>query len=129
MPNFKEHLTTSFCITGIANFFLSLSKQNEEMRIGIRKEGSILEAIGDAFIGGTGGAIGSMIPDTFDPPTHPNHRGRFHSVGNLVLSASLIGGESLSNNPKQNIFIKSVLCGNVIHLIQDSGTSKGIPIL
>jgi hypothetical protein len=129
MPNKSEHLSTGFWVTGFFNFFASAARQNEEFKLGLRRDTSLLEAIGDGIIGGTSGAFGSMVPDLIDPPTNPNHRGRAHSFSNLVLSASIVGGNPLSENSKINIFLKSFVGGNALHILQDSETPKGIPII
>lgn len=129
MPNFKEHTTTGFWVTGIINFFASAARQNDERRFGLRSDVSFWEAVGDGLIGGTGGALGSMIPDILDPPTNPNHRGRFHSIWNLILSAGIINGNPVSTNSKGNIFLKSIAGGNALHILQDSETPRGIPII
>jgi len=129
MPNFKEHVSTGFWVSGIVNFIASAIRQNDEVKLGIRYEANIWEAVGDAIVGGTGGAIGSMIPDVFDPPTNPNHRGRFHSISNVILSSNIIAGDPFTPNIRSNIFLKSILGGNIIHILQDSETPKGIPII
>lgn len=129
MPNRNEHLNAGFWVLGFVNFIVSATRQSEEIRLGSRQEIDFMEAIGDGIIGGTGGVLGSMIPDIIDPPTNPNHRGRAHSITNLALTAGIIGGNSLSENTKLNIFLKSIVGGNGIHILQDSETPKGIPII
>jgi uncharacterized membrane protein YeaQ/YmgE (transglycosylase-associated protein family) len=51
--------------------------------------GALVEVIG----GVTGGVVGGMLPDRFDPPTSPNHRGAYHSVL-LLLVLALVGLET-----------------------------------
>jgi uncharacterized membrane protein YeaQ/YmgE (transglycosylase-associated protein family) len=47
--------------------------------------GALIEVVG----GLAGGIMGGMLPDRFDLPTSPNHRGAYHSLLLLVVLALL----------------------------------------
>lgn len=129
MPNKSEHVSAGFWLVGIFNFVSSAARQNNEVRLGLRQDTNIWEAVGDGIVGGIGGAVGSILPDVLDPPINPNHRGRGHSIGNLLLSLKFASETAITNNVKLDRFIKSLAGGNALHILQDSQTPKGIPII
>jgi hypothetical protein len=129
MPNFNEHIKTASLITGIGGFFIDFVKQNQEVEMGLRAHVDAGEAFGKGMICALGGAIGSMIPDKIDIPDNPNHRSHAHSFGSLILSGYILARDSLSENESGNLFLKSIVSGNGIHLLQDSQTSKGLNFL
>jgi hypothetical protein len=128
MPNINDHTTTAFSLTGITCSIINLFHQEKEIELGIREQIDIYEILGNGFLGGFAGAIGSLIPDLLDPPNNPNHRKLFHSFFDLLFSIYLISNSSCSSNKYDDIAIKSFITGNIIHIIQDSSTPKGIPI-
>jgi membrane-bound metal-dependent hydrolase YbcI (DUF457 family) len=72
-----------------------------------------------------GGAVGEMLPDVLEPPLHPNHRHRAHSIafgGSVVMIAGKLHAES----PVAD-FCRGVSCGMVSHLALDLKTPKGLP--
>lgn len=128
MPNFKDHTTTAFSLTGITCSIINLYHQEKEIEIGTRKQIDICEVLGNGFLGGLSGAIGSMLPDILDPPSNPNHRKMFHSFFDLLFSTYLLSNTSYSTNNYDEIAFKSFIAGNMIHILQDSSTPKGIPL-
>jgi len=85
------------------------------------------EAIG---IGVTG-AFFSVVPDILEAPTNPNHREFCHSM--TVLCSLVAGGKSILSNQEiqthQKTFAVSALAGYSSHLLLDSFTPKGLPLI
>ena len=78
-----------------------------------------------------GSAIGGMLPDGIDPPLSPNHRAFGHSIaGNGSLALVILKLSSNQDiNPTLKWFLRSFVFAQWSHLISDSTTPKGIPII
>lgn len=77
-----------------------------------------------------GGLIG-MVPDLIEPPTNPNHRSFFHSIGFFMLlsvgNIKMWESNYIPEELKQALSIMSGAYGS--HLISDATTKKGLPFL
>lgn len=79
---------------------------------------------------GISGALGGIAPDILEPATNPRHRKTAHSGGALVTALktySCTGTTSL--NESQRTVLKAFVLGYVSHLVLDSDTPAGIPIV
>lgn len=74
MPNGGTHRKMGAAVGGAA----ALYHAREEP-----PRGAVVEVLG----GVAGGIVGGMLPDRFDPPTSPNHRGAYHSLFLLLVLA------------------------------------------
>jgi len=77
------------------------------------------------------GIFGGYIPDLLEPAMNPNHRGSFHSV---TLLAILVYVEyKITTTDKLTTEQKSLLLSLITayqsHLLADSTTKKGLPII
>ena len=77
-----------------------------------------------------GGLIG-MAPDLIEPPTNPNHRSFFHSLGFLMLLSAgnlkMWKSNSIPEEVKEALSIMYGAYGS--HLISDATTKRGLPFL
>ena len=81
------------------------------------------------------GVIGSRLPDLIEPATSPSHRKFFHSL--TCLTAISIADEKVNNyfirtnrlSSRQRRLFKSVSRGYTSHLVGDSTTHNGLPII
>jgi len=78
-----------------------------------------------------GGAFAGLLPDLLEPANSPNHRSFFHSVALLLLltygNFKIWQNESLDEN--QKIALSLISAAYSSHLVADSTTAKGLPIL
>ena len=83
-------------------------------------------------LGGAGiGAVAGVLPDIIEPATNPNHRKLFHSVltGAAVTYGMYKGNTSENLNHEAKTTINIVGSAYLSHLVLDSGTPKGLPII
>jgi len=83
----------------------------------------ILSACGGAFMG--------ILPDLLEPALNPNHRSIFHSLAVLGLigygNYKIWENPDLSEKQKLALFLLSSTFSS--HLLADSQTAKGLPLL
>jgi len=94
----------------------------------LKKETATLEgALGSVAFGGLVG----LVPDVIEPATSPNHRSLFHSVALLFLLGygNLKAWQSLQLSEDQKLFVSILSAAYGSHLISDSTTKKGLPLL
>ncbi len=90
-----------------------------------------------ALIATAGGLAGGRLPDLLEPARHPNHRQLGHSVSVgatlIALIPKLTDDEQcpqwLRDNAALRIFCISLIGGYLSHLLLDSMTKKGLPLL
>ena len=80
---------------------------------------------------GLGGAAGAIAPDVLEPALHPNHRSLFHSLAAGGATTAGLKGlyETVSMDPYLRLFARSLLVGYLSHLVLDSSTPRGLPVL
>lgn len=85
--------------------------------------GAVLSLLGGAFVG--------LLPDLLEPATNPNHRSFFHSVALVLLlinaNRKVWENDNLNEDQKLAMSIFSAAYGS--HLVADSTTTKGLPLL
>lgn len=78
-----------------------------------------------------GGAFAGLLPDLLEPATNPNHRSLFHSV--TLLALLLYGNYKVWQNDNlnehQKLAMSLLSTAYSSHLIADSATTKGLPLL
>ena len=83
----------------------------------------------DKAIGVAG--LSGVFPDILEPATNPNHRKFMHSAMASLLSAyggyGGIHNSNISSELKETILAASI--GYTSHLLLDSRTPKGLPIV
>jgi len=88
-------------------------------------------SFGEFIAAAIGGAAFGLLPDLLEPATDPNHRQFFHSYA----AAGLISWANLKvwQNPilleKDKLHFTLASAGYLSHLLADSGTPKGVPII
>ncbi len=76
------------------------------------------------------GYVGASIPDFLEPATSPNHRAFFHSVtAAAILGRVAFGSESEQLGEFERNLLRSLAWQYGVHLLADSTTPKGIPLL
>jgi membrane-bound metal-dependent hydrolase YbcI (DUF457 family) len=114
MPNKKEHLVLGASAALIAEAFRQYAQARPSL------ENLLLAAFG--------GAVGSLLPDAIEPPTHPNHRGPFHSSASLLMSS--LGAKAVyEHSPPGCALALGAFVGFSSHLVADATTPKGIPCM
>jgi membrane-bound metal-dependent hydrolase YbcI (DUF457 family) len=85
-----------------------------------------LEAAAFAAIGGACGAL----PDFIEPADNPNHRALFHSLACAgVLTYGAFGKHTANLMPGNRHAIRIATLSYLSHLLLDSETPKGLPIV
>jgi len=77
------------------------------------------------------GGLAGIAPDIIEPATNPNHRGVFHSVGLLKILAYAQDRTWQTQNltEEQKQLISTLIDAYSSHLLSDSTTPKGLPLL
>lgn len=86
---------------------------------------------GDVAIGALLGGMAGLIPDFLEPATHPHHRALCHSM--LTLFTVSYASWKLYYTPKltpdQKKLLTTLAGGFLSHLVGDSFTPIGLPLL
>ena len=118
--NGKEHLLLGGVISGCGYVLYRLAE---------KKQIDLL----DLILYSIGGAIAGILPDILEPATNPSHRSLFHSITTFIMIAQANNSicddsnQTLTNDQKTAISIFSAAYCS--HLVTDSFTTKGLPIL
>lgn len=85
----------------------------------------------DLVAASVGGILGGIVPDFIDPPNNPNHRAFAHSwIGGGGSNVAIFEWiNSLNLHPTFKWFLRGLILGYLSHLILDSTTPKGLPII
>jgi membrane-bound metal-dependent hydrolase YbcI (DUF457 family) len=126
MANYVQHrnfgLITSFIIE-----IISIIKGKRSLKDYTLNDGF------NFFVFMFGSYIGSMTPDVLEPPGSPYHRKTGHSIIGLIFSIILLvilfDKDILKNHDKMKSFLKGFLTGYSSHLVLDSTTFMGLPII
>lgn len=131
MPNKKEHQDAARIVGGMIACISNLASQTERQRITGQPAFNFAELLMSVAVGCAVGTVAGILPDTLEPAYHPGHRSVCHSVAaGLVVG---IGIKKLNENPSIPRPLKTL--GNtagaayISHLVMDSQTPKGLPIL
>jgi len=118
MSNSKEHALFGFLV-GTGAYLLAKRIQNEKINWG------------NALGWGVVGAGVALVPDILEPALSPIHRGAAHSLvaGGTVLYATKKAWDSENLTSDQKTAVASVAAAYLSHLIADSTTPAGLPIL
>lgn len=130
MAKFKKHaeisaLCGAFVGAGI-NFNYQLKRINKNPKTNF----DFSELFKDTTISAGIGVVAGTLPDILEPATHPHHRKIFHSLTmSIIVSAGVIKANK-SNLPKPTkCAIITAGAGFVSHLILDSKTTYGLPLI
>lgn len=106
-------------LIALANECAYKQKKGEPMTLG-----DIIKAL---VLGGLAG----ILPDIIEPATNPNHRGFFHSVAMLKILAYANNRTWQAQNltEEQKHRISTLMDAYKSHLLSDSTTQKGLPLL
>lgn len=118
MPNRDAHALLGG-LTGLASYCLYETSEGRKPTL----LGAVLSA--------AGGAAAGVLPDVFEPADNPNHRSTMHSVS--LLGVGAIGVKRYIERPDVSLNAKraAVVLGSgyASHLVADSTTPKGLPLL
>lgn len=118
MPNRETHAELGI-LAGAGIYLLSKKSQKE-----IPTQRGVLTS---SLIGLSLG----ILPDLLEPATNPNHRKFCHSGTFLLIL--LVGAKKIYENPNIKPEVKQALLAGVAsyssHLLADSTTPKGIPLI
>ncbi len=118
MPNAREHVLTGLITSGIVNAY---EQWNKQQRIDI----------GELALSAISGGVGGLIVDRVEPASNPYHRSTFHSA--TALAACGYGYSKANSHPTMNeglrVACKGFLIGCGSHIVLDSGTALGIPLI
>jgi inner membrane protein len=127
MANKKEHQVAGVSVSiSIEILNLLFKKLNG-------KDINFKEVAKSIFFAGLGGLAGGRMPDLFEPAYHYTHRKFFHSwslgtaVGYGVYKLSL--SNTLQNKKYLKVFLRGTGVSYITHLVQDSQTTIGLPVI
>ena len=106
-------------LVALASDFAYKQKRDQPMTFG--------DVIKSLVIGGLAG----IAPDIIEPANNPNHRGFFHSIGMLKILAHVQDRAWQAQNLKeeQKQLLSTLIDAYISHLLSDSTTQKGLPLL
>lgn len=118
MPNFGKHLLIGGGIGSICYLGYCWMTKNKPSL-----QGAVV-SLGLGSLGGT-------LPDLIEPATNPHRRKFFHSAGLTAFLASILKEYvSEDDTSNENVLALSILILSYLsHILSDSTTPKGIPIL
>jgi len=131
MPNLKKHVAVAAGVGGGANLLWQLCKLFDSpnppkdfwetlCRI------DYFEMAAFAAIGGACGAL----PDIIEPADNPNHRALFHSLACAgVLTYGAFSKHTANLRPEDRHTLRIAALSYLSHLLLDSETPKGLPIV
>ena len=130
MPNFETHLKTGI-LTGLINAAgKTLLKEIQKVQQNPNQEIDWLRITRNSALGGIAGGIGGSLPDTLEPADNPHHRKFFHSKMVAVsVGTGMYYNEKSELNEDAKIVISSAGYGYISHLLLDSQTPRGLPII
>lgn len=130
MPNSNEHKKIAAIGGGLVFGVVNTCKQLKKKQNNPDYKFDFLQLLQNVAIGTLGGFCIATLPDILEPATRPNHRAFFHSKTMLLL---LILGSKLINdsdiNPELKNICQSLNLGYGLHLLSDSLTPKGLPLI
>lgn len=130
MPNSITHANAGIVIGSFTGAFLNVLLQVNKMKDNPDYKFQLGELVVMTAIGGFSGYMVGCLPDILEPAYHPNHRQLFHSFA--ILCLSLYGAYKIQSSD-WDIILKNIctacLLSYALHLIDDSGTPKKIPII
>ncbi len=117
MANSKSHILTG-AVIGLGAYTVWKYVHKEEIKLS-----GILSSL---LVGGFCG----LLPDLIEPALHPNHRSVFHSVAALT-GLSYAGYKVIRApwRPESKSHVIVMLVSYASHLLLDSRTPKGLPVL
>ena len=122
MPNFKQHAligTVAGVGFNVLNYYVK-KQHNPEVRFDLK----------ELLFCAVTGCIAASLPDLIEPATNPNHRGFFHSiVVGITIPWLTYKSHKGKLDPRIKPFLDIIGPGYVSHLLADSFTSKGLPII
>ena len=114
----KSHVIIGAVAGGTVGAITSVCNQPKDNQ----NDFQCLELLKRITIGAILGGVCSMLPDLLEPAKNPHHRELFHSLLALGLTAGVL---VKSKNP----LFKTAAAGYVSHLIADSLTPMGLPLI
>jgi len=88
-----------------------------------------MEFIGTTLLGGGVGAAGGVLPDILEPATHSYHRKTMHSVtAGTALTTLIVRNQSKMTRSQKSI-ANAFGASYLSHLVLDSQTPRGIPLI
>jgi len=122
MPDQATHIKVA-ALTGAALHFINRAATHDPLNPKPFNWGDFLLDVGACTLGGIAADVG-------EPADTPNHRGFYHSVAGAALAHyawTKLRGENLS--PEAKHLLGVLLAGHVTHLVLDSGTPNGLPLI
>lgn len=135
MADRREHNTFGAILGGLAAALSSRATNG----------GDLLREI---IAGAAGGYLGSSLADVLEPPTSPNHRSVFHGIALNGLAAyhgtgpllrwrtrggqpatDPAGAPTNRDDALMSAFALGAASGHASHLLLDSETPRGLPLL
>lgn len=92
------------------------------------------EPVLGVLLSGGWSALATKLPDLLEPAEHPNHRQFFHSAAFALLVGKLSYEAYcwIPANDRERVWRELMLLGGgayLLHLVLDSSTPKGIPLI
>ncbi len=119
MPCAATHRLINF--TATAGFLAMLPKEDQR-------------GIAHPLVGATATSLLASVPDVIEPPIHPHHRQRYHSiaVAGIVGFGLYRAYHWQPETPEQKwLRIAALVCGTayLLHLAADFMTARSLPLL
>ena len=130
MSNRSTHALAGFAVCALALGLMEHTAQRNSLRNGLIARHDREKVLGKVLLGGLAGTVAGCLPDILEPATHPGHRAFFHSAacaGGIVYA--LHRWLPRVQDPELRQFILSLAVSYGSHLVLDSDTPKGLPLI
>jgi hypothetical protein len=130
MANFKQHKETGAEIGAVAGMLTCINHQFVYPKTYPYYQFNWGQVFVSGIIGYGLGTLGGILPDVFEPATHPHHRKSLHSITagtTIVMGLKKLNESNISVGEK--VFVNSIGASYLSHLLLDSNTAKGLPLI
>ncbi len=128
----REHLKDAVCVGALVNVVTQIAEYNEaeagRVAMGLPLQPFQLDLV-RLVLATAATCIGDRVPDTIEPATSPDHRGRFHTwaAGGLVAGVAALASSCMGPGVMRDC-TRSLPLGYNLHLAGDSRTPEGIRV-
>lgn len=130
MANTKQHAATGGLIGLGLGLLFNASKQQQRINTNPDYKFDWTEFALCGLGGGAIGTVAGVLPDVIEPATNPNHRKLFHSVtAGTIVTYGMVKANQSNLTDEAKAMINIVSAGYLSHLVLDSRTPKGLPLL
>ena len=130
MPRAKEHRRINIIGGVVIGGLRNVKRQTERMKLDPSRSFDWGELLVSVALSGAATLATYRVPDMIEPADSWDHRGSFHSVTVLALSAgAALAVQETNLPPLIRDAISDAFTGNALHLAADARTKMGLQLI